>query len=227
MKPTSTAAMALCGLLFAAAATAKPAQPYIEVVGATTVAARPDMARINVGVVSEAKTAKQALSANTEAMQALMAVLENRGIADVDVQTRSFDVAPLYDYGEDRRREDLRGYRVANQVQVRVRELTGLGPLLDALVDSGANRINGIAFDVEDTQELLDKGRREAVRDARSRADLYAEAAGVTLGRLLRLEELDSSPPVPLRMSAERAVPIAEGEVELGVRLKLRYEVAQ
>lgn len=225
MRKTLSWVLVALGMALASAAIS--AEPYIDVVGETTVAARPDMARINVGVVSEAKTAKQALSDNTGAMQALMGVLEKRGIADRDVQTRSFDVAPLYDYGEDRRQERLRGYRVANQVHVRVRELDGLGPLLDELVDSGANRINGIAFDVEDAQALLDKGRREAVRDARRRADLYAEAAGVKLGRLLRVEETDSSPPVPMRLSAERAVPVAEGEVELGVRLKLRYEVVQ
>lgn len=200
---------------------------YIQVNGQARVAARPDMARVDLGVISEAQTARAALDQNNAAMRRLADTLKRQGIAERDIQTRHFDVTPVYDYGEDRQRERLRGYRVSNQVQVRVRELARLGPVLDAVIEVGANRVAGIGFDVQEPRALLERGRREAIEDARHRAQLYAEASGVRLGRLLRVEETAAAPPAPVRMMAEQAVPIAEGEVELGVSLNVRYEIAQ
>ena len=223
-----TTLLAAACMLLAGAATAE-SQPFIQVIGEAQVAAKPDMARIDVGVIEQAETAQAALEKNNRAMRRLSDTLKKHGVADRDIQTRSFDVSPVYDYGEDRRRERLQGYRVSNQVQVRVRDLGRLGALLDALVGAGANRVGGIVFDVQDAQALLDAGRREAVQEARRRAGLYAETAGVNLGDLLLVEEMDGGAPRPvaMRMSAEQAVPIAEGEVEFGVRLRLRYAVVQ
>ena len=203
------------------------AERTIEVVGVGSVPSVPDEARIQIGVVSEAPTSSVALRDNSEAMSKLLALLKQRGIADKDVQTQNFTVSPRYQHGPNRQTQ-LVGYQVHNQVRVRVRELSGLGALLDAVVQHGANRVHGIQFTVGDADKLLDEARRLAIADAQRRAQLYADSAKLALGSVLRIEELGAERPVPRAMAmaaarADEAVPVAPGEVETEVRVRVVF----
>ncbi|HKK05226.1 MAG TPA: SIMPL domain-containing protein [Gammaproteobacteria bacterium] len=188
----------------------------IEVTGSGEVFAKPDMAEIQIGAVSEAETASAALAHNNEAMTRLQALMKARGLAPADVQTGEFSVTPNYrsDKGGPRR---LVGYRVTHQLRVTVRKLAGLGGLLDAVVNVGANRISGIRFAVSDTAALLDRARRHAMADARHRAEVYAAGAGLRLGSVTHITERTSGGPRPMAMEAGalRAVPLAPGQVTL------------
>lgn len=202
----------------------------IVVEGSGMATAAPDMATVTAGVETAAETAADALRANGEAMRRVFERLEAAGIDRRDIATTSFDVDPRY---ADRRSAGdqaprIVGYRVSNDVVVRVRQLDSLGTLLDALVSAGANRIGSIAFGLADPDELEDEARRAAVADATRKARLYAEAAGVDLGPLLRIDDTSwRGGPVPrpdMRALAAEAVPIAEGEraVTAGVRMVWR-----
>jgi len=186
------------------------------------------MAEVQVGVVTQAASAEDALKANNEAMERLMGALTARSIAEKDVQTSGFSIVPQYKY-EPQGRHDPKivGYQVSNQVHVRVRQLAALGPLLDAVVGKGANQVGGIHFAVAEPAPYLDDARRKAVADARRKAELYAGAAGVELGRVLLLDEAPHGPrPVgaqPMARAAGPAVPVAAGELEFHAGVTITY----
>jgi uncharacterized protein YggE len=213
----------------ATAAEGKPLAPSLTVVGTGEVTARPDLAVVQVGVVTQALSAAKALQENNEAMSRLFKALTARGIAEKDVQTANFHVAPRHrnpQRGEPA--HEIIGYQVSNQVRVKVRQLTALGPLLDELVGEGANQVHGIQFTVAEPNQLLDEARRKAVANARHKAELYADAAGVKLGRVLLVQEqAPSFPHAPVAFGGVReavaAVPVAPGEQEFQATITVTY----
>jgi uncharacterized protein YggE len=201
----------------------------ISVTGRGLATAPPDMATIQTGVVTQAPTASEALAGNNRAMERVLQLLKDKGIASKDIQTSNFNVSP--DYRRDprgRTEPEIVGYRVTNQVQVRVRNLPELGGVLDALVQAGSNQISGVSFGIDDPRGLLDQARNRAVKDARSRAELYAQAAGVQVGAVISISEQTAVTPRPqyfARAMAEdaSAVPVATGEQELQATVSMVF----
>jgi uncharacterized protein YggE len=186
---------------------------------------------MQVGVVSEASTARAALSANTTAMQALYTTLATFQIAERDRQTATFNVSPTYGR-EERHGQPPRvvGYRVENRLRLTLRDLGRLGEFLDTLVTQGANTVHSIQFRLGDPKAVLDQARRAAVDEARHKARLYAQAAGVALGRVLSVREEEAPQPSPTpvagrMLAAEAAVPMAPGEATFTVRVVVTYEL--
>lgn len=202
----------------------------ISVTGEGKANAPPDMATIATGVVTQAETAQLALKENKEAMASVIEVLEEHHVAAKDVQTSSFNVSPVYKRDErGRQKPEIAGYRVQNQVRVRARNLADLGKVLDALVGAGSNQISGISFGVDDPIGILNQARSEAIRDAKSRAEVYAQSAGVRVGRVRTISEQPVTIPRPLAMDFARAeaaaVPVATGEQEFRVTVHVVFEL--
>jgi uncharacterized protein YggE len=218
-------------------------RPTISVTGNGKVSAAPDVAEINLGVVTQAPTARDALRANNEAMGRLIGLLKERGVAAKDIQTTNINVSPQYSQpqpvpGRPQAAEafvpKIVGYNVNNTVQITARNLEKLGELLDAVVQAGANQMNGISFRIDQPEKLLDQARKSAVADARRKAQMMADEAGVVLGRPLQISEAGGGPP-PRPMYAGRmmmaaaaeAVPVAGGEQELSVSVSVVYELKE
>lgn len=193
---------------------------------------KPDIATINLGVLSEAKTATAALAENNQKMATLLGSLKKAGIKEKDIQTSRFDVSPRYaknrvgsSYTENR----IDGYRVSNQVHVIVRDLDRFGKILDTAVGDGANAMNGISFGFSDPDPLVDKARVNAILDAKRKATLYAETAEIGLGKILTFQEQYSGSPQPkqARMMAESmsSVPIAVGESQISASVTITFEL--
>lgn len=209
----------------------------ITVSGQGKSAAPPDLASIQTGVVTTGDTAKDALAANSSAMAAVIKVLKAKNIAERDIQTFGFSVHPQYrrvpgPRGTQQQSNKIEGYRVTNNVRVRVRNLPRLGEILDALVQAGSNNLSGVQFSIADSSGILDEARKNAMDDARGRAELYAQAAGVKLGRVVSISEQALQPPRPMMMGrmamAESAsVPIATGEHEVSARVNVMYEITE
>ena len=202
----------------------------ISMTGRGVVKAPADLARISTGVVSEAPTAGAALQANTAAMTKVVAELKASGIEARDIQTSRFAVNPRYQRNRDGREPKIIGYRVTNSVRITVRDLKALGGILDKVVSLGSNQIDGIAFDIDDPRKLQDEARRRAVKDAKAKAELYAEAADVDLGAILSISEGSVATPRPamarMAMEAKAAdVPIESGELSLEVRVSINWEI--
>lgn len=212
------------------------AQPVIsgtrlDVSAEGAVTRAPDIAMISAGVVTQAPTASTAMQENASRMSATVAALKAAGVADRDIQTASLSLSPQYRYAENKAPE-ITGYQASNQVSVRFRDIKRAGKILDTLVAQGANQINGPAFSVEKADAAIDEARVAAIRTARARADLYAQAAGLKVKRILSISESQGyAPPpypVPMMMSAraEKAdTAIEPGEQKLSVNVSVSFEL--
>jgi uncharacterized protein len=197
------------------------------------VRAVPDMAVINMGVVSSAETARAALDANTKAMTELMANLKAANIDGKDIATSNFSVSPRLDYGQNGGQvPKLLGYDVTNTVTVIIHKIDGLGALLDKAVSSGSNQINGISFSVSNPDAAMDEARKLAVKDATHKAQIYAGAASINLGNIMSISEGGGvSEPQTMfsrakAMAADSApVPIAQGSQVIAVDVNISWEI--
>ena len=192
----------------------------------------PDIARIGVGVVTQGADAKAALEDNAGRMKAVFDKLKQEGVAEKDMQTSGINLQPQYAYAQNQPPK-LTGYRASNTIQVKIRDLSALGRLLDTVTAAGANEISGPAFAIDKTEALLDKAREDAIATAQARATLYAKAAGLRVARLVDVSEDRSGgvmPPPPMLRAAAAAMkvetPVAPGEVSEAVTLAVTYELA-
>lgn len=215
---------------------ATEAPRHISVTGTAETGAAPDRASLSLGVVTEAMTAADALDANNAAVRSLIDRLKEQGIEARDLQTTGFSVQPQYVYparDPNGTQEPPRivGYTVSNGVTARLRDLGRLGAVLDGAVRAGANQIHGIGFDVSNADEMADAARRQAFDNARRKAELYAQAAGTTLGPVMSIREstrADEPPhPMAMRMEAaqDAAVPVETGEQTLRVQVEVVWEL--
>ena len=214
----------------------------MQITGHGEVTATPDTAYVTSGVTSQGTTAKEALDANTKDMAALIATLKAAGIDSADIQTSGFGVNPNYVYSDQKDANGYQlppkivGYTVTNGVTVHVRDLTKLGAVLDQAVTVGANTISGINFAVEDPSELYNEARKAAFADAKGKADLYAQAAGVELASLSLISEQQgyNQPPQPYMFKAVAAdavrsapVPVEVGSLTFSIDVNVNWDLKQ
>lgn len=203
----------------------------LTVSGQGEVRGAPNQAMLSAGVVTTARTAASALSDNSRAMNAVFVTLKRAGIADKDMQTSNFSVQPQYATDKNGNTlRDITGYQVSNTVNVRVDDLSKIGPTLDALVSSGANSIGDIAFTIKDPKPLMAQARAAAVADAIGRAQTLARAAGVTLGPITSISENGYSEPRPMYRMATMAAapaptPIAAGEESVTAGVSITWSI--
>lgn len=200
---------------------------HITVSATGSVEAAPDLARVQTGVIVEGETAAQALAGNSAAMGKLISGLKESGIEPKDIQTSQFRVEPRYTNPRDGQAPQINGYRVVNEVQVTVREVSKLGSILDALVKLGANQMNGLSFEVSKAETLKDDARKAAIDNALRRAKLLAAAAGAEVGDVISIsEEVAHGGPRPFTMArAAKAemVPIESGSETLEARVTVTW----
>lgn len=235
----SIRSLALCGLLLAPAAFAQdrnllptlpPDATVLQVNVRGEVQRTPDIATIQAGVVTRDADANAAMRANAARMTDVVAAIKRAGVAERDIQTTGIGLQPQYTYG-DKQPPRINGYEASNNVSVRLRDMGKIGGVLDALVHDGANQINGPTFAVDKPEAALDEARRSAVQQARARAEVYAQAAGLHVRRILSMSEsVDVSPPRPVMRMAFAAAPAAAPPVETGentlaVDLNVQFEL--
>jgi uncharacterized protein YggE len=204
----------------------------IAVNGTGSVTASPDVAYINIGVHTENADPKEALTSNTSQAQDVVDAIKALGVTGEDIQTSNFNVYPTYEYGP--MGETLGSkYVVDNTVYVTVRDLSKLGEMLQAVVTSGANNINGITFDILDKDTLASEARKKAVENARKQAQDIAEAAGVELGELMYVNVYYSGTTYPQyegkggggAYSADLSVPVSAGKMVVTAEVNMTYKI--
>jgi hypothetical protein len=227
---------AFCLAAFAAVAplTAQaqiPAAPpaVISVTGEARISVPPDLAQIDAGVTSEAKTAREASDANNTAMGKVLLALKGAGIDEKDYQTSRLSLQAQSAAAKPGAPPAITGYRASNRVTIRLHDVTKVANVIDALVTAGANEIGGINFMVSQASKLLDDAREQAVTDARRKAEIYAKAAGVTLGAPLSISEEGAAQPLfrarVMGGMAAAAVPIAQGEETLSITVGMTWAI--
>lgn len=205
----------------------------VTVTGTGEVSAEPDYAIIRVGVQTQAESAQAALDQNNQQVQGLLDSLAEAGVAAEDIQTQAVQLQPqIQPPGPEQMQAtggSITGYIATNIVEVTVRDLDGLGQLLDAAVRSGGNVIESIRFEVSDPEELRGQARAAAVENARQKAAQLAELAGASLGEVLVINALEGGPgPLagPMMMQAESAaVPIRPGTEPVQVQVQVTWRL--
>lgn len=208
-----------------------PTPRTITMTGSASIGATPDRVEITLGVSSKAETAKDALTLNNVNMNQIIATLKENGVEEKYILTSNFSIHAEYQHFKDGRPTKVRGYKVSNNVRVQVQDVKALGPLLDKVVSAGSNQVHGIRFYVSNADEIKDKARKKAVEKAKRKAQLYTEAAGVKLGKVMVISESSrhaGNHPVPMARSlaAEAtSVPISGGEQQLSVSVTISWEL--
>lgn len=217
----------------------------------------PDLAQFSAGVITQGRTAAEAMAANSRKMDGVIAALRRAGVPERDIQTSAISLQPRYHNPEQEAQMRARmtrepyvppvnpdppriiGYEARNSVQVQVRRLGEMGRVIDALVSVGANEINGPTFTLDEPRAAQDEARVEAVATGRQRAELYARAAGMRVVRILSISEGGGYYPVEqIVVTGSRAMgpgapppppvtPISPGEVSIGVSVSMQFELAR
>jgi uncharacterized protein len=204
------------------------ASRQISVSGTGTVELAPDMATVRIGVSHQDEVAATAMQQTSDAVAAMLARLTALGIEGRDMQTAGLSLNPVWRDSPDQQGQPRQwGFEATNLVSLRLRDIAALGTVLDALVSNGANRLEGVSFGLQDPDSTMDEARRLAVADARRKAELFAAAAGVTLGPVISLTENGMGIPRPMmmEMAAMRAdsVPVAAGEVGISASVQMVF----
>jgi len=226
----SLIASVIAGTLLAVPALAETMPPsMISVTGEASVSVAPDQAQIEGGVTSDAKTAREASEANNAAMGKVLLALKAASVAEKDIQTSRLSLQPQYAPNRSGP-SPVVGYRASNRVTVRLHDVTRVAGAIDTLVGAGATDIGGIDFSVSNASKLLDDAREQAIADARRKAEIYAKAAGVTLGAPLSISEEGAPGAMPFRkmavgFAAASPTPVAQGEETLRVTVNVSWAI--
>ena len=230
---------ALAAILFAGPALAEDTTRQITVTGEGSVSDMPDLAMLNIGVSHRAKTAEEAVAMIAEGMTSVMAKLASVGVAETDIETTDLSLSPFYEQQEQSYDGDhehgevprLLGYVARVAVNVRLTEIDRTGAVIDAVVADGANTVGGVWFRDSDPENATNEARRQAVADGRAKAELYAAAAGVRLGRLVSLSEEAgySEQPILIQEVVEgigaATIPITPTEISARASVMMVYEI--
>lgn len=241
IRRTAMTMCALCLFTLAAMAGASEADPMprIVVTGEGTADIAPDMAVLTLSVLREAKTARAALTANSEAMSKVQGAMTSLGIAARDLQTSNFSIQPRYTQPPRKaagvgEAPKLVGYKVRNGLTVRVRDIAKVGEVLDTAVSLGVNEGGSILFTNDDPSAAISQARAGAMQAALEKAQTLAGAAGVKVGKVLEISEQSHNPrPMPMMRSsmaagsAADAMPIAAGENTYKVTVNVSLAIDQ
>lgn len=203
------------------------AEPAVIVTnGDGVIKVAPDRAWVSIAAESRARSPRDAQRANADAMTAVLGRIKAAGIPADAIRTTGYDLQPEFDYANGK--QTLRGYVARNGVEVRLDDLARTGEIIDTAVGSGATAVSGIRFDLKDRVAAEREAVKRAVADARGRADAAAAGAGVSIDRILRIEERGAPPQEPRPMMMMRAAaaeaaqtPVTPGELEIRAAVTL------
>jgi uncharacterized protein YggE len=208
-----------------------PVPPTIVTRGQALVTARPDRAFVTIAAESRSKVSAEAQKQNAAAMTAVLQRIEQAGVAKDAIRTIGYELHPEFDYANGR--QTFRNYLARNTVEVRIDDLDRVGVVIDAAGSGGATTITGIRFDLRNRAAVERDALRQAVADARGRAEAVAAGAGTSVDRVLRVEEDGApfEPPRPMmRMGGAAAVgavptPVEPSTIEIHARVTLTVSI--
>lgn len=205
-----------------------PRPPELRVVGEAVVPAQPDQARVEVAVISPAKTAGAAASQNAAVTRGVLDALRAKG---AEVETLGYGVRPDYRTPKPGGRPEIVGFTASNTVRATTEDLDGVGSLIDVATGAGASEIRGLHFMLKDETPVRREALALAARRARAKAEAIAEALGTRVVGIRRVEEGGAPGPVMrqrgVAFEAAMATPIEAGDVEIRATVALTVEIAE
>lgn len=216
----------------------RPDPPTLTVTGQAEVSARPDQATVRLGAVAQAEQAGAAQQQVNRIMEAAIEKIKALGIADAAISTAGLSLQPVYNQPPPRPANDqpfepqIVAYRASNTVQVRIDDLSKVGPIIDAGVGAGANQLEGLTFELKDDTEAKSRALRQAVASARAKATAIAEAMDIRLGPVHNVTEVSNTfmPRMEYgvamaRMAADVSTPVQPGQVQINATITVQYRI--
>ena len=207
--------------------------PSLSVRGHAVISQPADQLSINLGVVSQGKNAKDALTDNSTQMNRLIQALESSGLKKGDYQTGRFSIRPLYSQRPRNAEPDwspeIVGFEVRNTLEVNTDQIDQAGSLIDSAAKAGANSIDSIQFQVSNPQQYRDALIQAATKNAIEDAESLSRAAGVTLVKITAISIDDPQLAAPrqfmMKTMAAENTPIVAGDVEMSASVTVVYEI--
>ncbi len=194
----------------------------------------PDSAYINIAVESTADTASGAVKNNAEKTNKVMEAIKAGLGKDDKVSTAGYSLSPVYEYNNETKKSEFRGYRAANRIMVETTNLNDLGKLIDSVAQAGSNRIDSLTFDTTERESYKKRALTMAVEDAKATAETVAKAAGVRIVKILSITP-SSDFPMPIyrdhefrgKMALAEAspTPIEPGELTVNASVNMVFEI--
>lgn len=211
-------------------AVTNPPQPNtISVSGTGTAKGSPDIATVNIGVMTRNDDPTKAVNENNGKMNAIMNAMKELGVEAKDIQTTNFSIRAEQQYDQKGKITNVT-YVANNSVSITVRDLNKVGEVLGKSVSNGANSINGVNFGVSDPEKLQTQARDKAMANAKAKADQMAKAAGASIDKVMTISEVSYNSPSPLALNAGvvraadvESVPVASGQFEVSVQVSVVY----
>lgn len=192
----------------------------------------PDVAVVNLGVRAQGATVTRVQQELNTKMNAISAAVKKLGIDDKDIKTSSYTISPTYDYSGPTQK--ITGYEAMSNLTVKVRKIDTVNGVIDAATAQGANDVGGVSFDVDDKDKAENQARDLAVKDAKTKAEEAAKAAGFKLGRVINYSEGGNAVPRPVMFESAKSLPISgggaptqvePGSSEVSVEVSMSYEI--
>ncbi|HYP28422.1 MAG TPA: SIMPL domain-containing protein [Blastocatellia bacterium] len=208
--------------------------PSIRATGDAIIMAKPDQAQIDIGVLTQAATAKAAASENARKVDAVISALRRVLGPSSEIKTIGYSLNPVYTYPREGGQPRITGYAASNVVQVKTDDLTQVGTVIDTATQAGANNIQSLQFTLKNDQAVRGQALREAALKAKAKADALASALGLRIVRVLHVDESGAAPvPIFARQmemaaskAADVATPVEPGNIEVRASVSLTVEIA-
>lgn len=159
--------------------TAALAETEITVSGTGETQVSADTAVISLGVSARDQDVLKAQQKVNETIAAIRKALTEKGVKEENINTEYINIYAMYDYSSDQ--EQIAAYNASSTLAIRVTDMDSTGTLIDVAFEAGANTLNGISFSASDTEEARAASLKKAVADARAKAEILAEAAGLSI----------------------------------------------
>lgn len=212
--------------------------------GEGKVLAKPDIAVINLSIVTQAASSKDAQGANSRKSKTVVDFLKKNGVVEKDIKTTGYNIYPQYVYPRpvplgatypipaDGSGPKISGYQVVESLEVKVRDLEKASDILDGVVAAGANQVGSLKFEIDNPEKLKAQARQMAINDAKKKADELKSQLGIRLGRIINFTEGFSGYPQPLILEAQSAKggagggpEVPSGENEITVDVTITYQI--
>jgi hypothetical protein len=208
---------------------AQTKEPFVRASGEATISAKPDEARIQIGVITPAQTAEAAASENANQTNVVLTELRKNMAAGSELRTTNYLISPQYRYPQPGASPVMDGYVANNTVEVTARDLASVGKLIDIASRNGANTIHSVEFSIHDDRAIRAQTLREATQNARANAEAIVSGVGAKLGRILSLESSESPQRQPIArfLNGAQETQLQAGSVNVHASVTVSFEIVQ
>jgi uncharacterized protein YggE len=210
---------------------AQPRGPAVTVTGGSDVSIAPDRAIVRLGSVARGDAAASAQDSVNTAVQRVLDAVRHLDVADKNIATSGVTLSPIYtNQGQDREPR-ISGFEARNTITITLDDVSRVGPVLDAAIKAGANEVQGVSFELKDQTEPRSRALRQAVQNARTKAEAIAAGLGMRITGVLEATESDVPPPRPMMLGRAVAMetapaPIQPGQVQVHGAVTIVYSLA-